>query len=222
MSALDPKRTLGALAMIEIKRVMLGSHRRLILAMCRVTSAGVSLSALVLSASAFARGRPLETALEPGLEVRHCGKVHVDRTADDGSDVEIGHREVSAEQILLLGHCRVEHLERRHENLQRLVALGGIALGRRQADGMQRPDVDAAIDLGDRPKAPLPRRRLAFQRAWIEFAIGVLLGEVERDRKRLEQHEAVVHDKGQAPVRIDGEKLRRAGADVPISIGMCS
>src|SRR5262249_6010808 len=53
--------------------------------------------------------------------------------------------------------------------------------------------------------------RLTLQRSGIKFAIGVLLGEIERDRKRLEQHEAAVHDEGQAPVWIDGEKLRRAG-----------
>src|SRR4029450_1291586 len=32
----------------------------------------------------------------------------------------------------------------------------------------------------------------------------------QRDRKRLEQGEAVVHDEGQAPVRIDSEKFGRA------------
>ena len=42
----------------------------------------------------------------------------------------------------------------------------------------------------------------------------MFLGEVERDRKRLEQHEAVVHDDRQTPVRIDGEKLRRTGTGV--------
>jgi hypothetical protein len=42
----------------------------------------------------------------------------------------------------------------------------------------------------------------------------MLLGEVERDRQRLEQHEAVVLDEGQAAVRIDFKKLRRARAGV--------
>jgi len=116
-------------------------------------------------------GWPLETAREPCLEIRHCGKVHVDSAADDRGDVEIGHREVGAEQIFLLAHCRVEDPERRHENPQRLVALDCIALGWRQAHGMQRPDIDATIDLGDGPKAPLPRRRLAFERPGVEFAI---------------------------------------------------
>src|SRR5262249_51530732 len=95
--------------------------------------------------------RPLETAREPGLEVRRCGKVHVDSTADDGRDIEIGYREPVAEQVLLLSHCRVENLERRRQNLQGLVALNGITLCRRQADGVKRPDVDATINLGDGP-----------------------------------------------------------------------
>ena len=42
----------------------------------------------------------------------------------------------------------------------------------------------------------------------------MLLGEVERDGERLEQHEAVVDDDRQPPVGVDGEKLRRAGAGV--------
>ena len=42
----------------------------------------------------------------------------------------------------------------------------------------------------------------------------MLLGEIERDGERLEQHEAIVDDDRQPPVRIDGEKLRRAGAGV--------
>src|SRR6185436_16645703 len=42
----------------------------------------------------------------------------------------------------------------------------------------------------------------------------MLLGEIERDGERLEQHEAVVDDDRQPAVRIDGEKLRRAGAGV--------
>src|SRR5215471_1066536 len=58
MFAFDPRRTLSAAAITEVERVVLGPHRRLILAMRRVTSAGVSLSALDLSASALrAAGR---------------------------------------------------------------------------------------------------------------------------------------------------------------------
>jgi hypothetical protein len=165
-----------------------------------------------LESQCLSGSRPIETAREPGLEVRYRRKVHVDSAANDRGDIKIGHREIVAEQKFLLGHCRVENLKRRRQNLQRLIAFDGITLGRRQADGVQRPDVDAAIDLGDGPKAPLPSARLTLERAGIEVAIGVLLGEIERDCKRLEQHEAVVRDEGQAPVWIDREKLRRAGA----------
>ena len=42
----------------------------------------------------------------------------------------------------------------------------------------------------------------------------MFLGEVKRDRKRLEQHEIAVDDDRQPAIRIDGEKLRRAGAGV--------
>ena len=42
----------------------------------------------------------------------------------------------------------------------------------------------------------------------------MLLGEVERDRERLEQHKAVVVDRRQPAVRIDAQEIRplRAGA----------
>ena len=42
----------------------------------------------------------------------------------------------------------------------------------------------------------------------------MLLGEVKRDRQRLEQHEAVVDDDRQPAVRIDRQKLRRARAGI--------
>ena len=42
----------------------------------------------------------------------------------------------------------------------------------------------------------------------------MLLGEIKRDRKQLEQHEAVIDDDRQPPVRIDGQKFRRARAGV--------
>src|SRR5262249_49089791 len=54
----DPKRALSGAALTELEWVVHGPHRRLILAMRWITSAGVSLSALALSASAFrAAGR---------------------------------------------------------------------------------------------------------------------------------------------------------------------
>jgi len=42
----------------------------------------------------------------------------------------------------------------------------------------------------------------------------VLLGEIKRDRKRLEQHKAVVDDAGQPAVGIERKKLGRARAGV--------
>ena len=114
----------------------------------------------------------------------------------------------------MFGHRGVEHLERRRDHLERLVALGRVAFGLRQADGVQGPDVDAAVDLGDGPKAPLPGARFGFQRGGIESAVAMLLGEVERDRQRFKQHEAVVDDDRQPAVGIDGQKLRRLGAGV--------
>ena len=155
----------------EVERAGLRAHRRLIRAMRRVTSAGVSLSALVFSASAARAAGRSRQRVSQAFRFGVADKIHVDGAADDGGDIEIGHGEVAAEQIRLLGQGRVEHLERRRDDFQRLVALGGIALGRRQAHRVQRPDIDAAIDLGDRPKAPLPRLRLAFERAGIERAV---------------------------------------------------
>src|SRR5580698_6879888 len=73
---------------------------------------------------------------------------------------------------------------------------------------MQRPDIDATIDLGDRPEAPLPCQRLTFERCGIELTGRMLLGEVQRDRERLEQYEIAVNDHRQAPVRIDRQKFR--------------
>src|SRR5262249_35108899 len=158
---------------------------------------------LGLERQCLSGSRPIETAREPGLEVRYRRKVHVDSAANDRGDVEIGHGEIIAEQIFLFGHRGVENLERRSQNLQSLVAFGGIALSRRQADSVERPNVDTAIALGDGPQAPLPRSSLPLQCARIELAVGMLLGEIERDRKRLEQHEAVVHYERQTPVWID-------------------
>ena len=45
--------------------------------------------------------------------------------------------------------------------------------------------------------------------AGIELAERMLLGEIERDRQRLEQHEAVVDDDRQPAVGIDRQKFRR-------------
>ena len=42
----------------------------------------------------------------------------------------------------------------------------------------------------------------------------MLLGEIERDGERLEQHEVAVDDHRQPAVRIDREELRRARAGV--------
>jgi hypothetical protein len=55
---------------------------------------------LGLERQCLSGSRPIETAREPGLEVRYRRKVHVDSAADDRGDIEIGHREVVAEQIL--------------------------------------------------------------------------------------------------------------------------
>ena len=52
------------------------------------------------------------------------------------------------------------------------------------------------------------RRRLVLDGGGIELAGAVLLREVHRDRERLEQHEAVVVDRGDAAVGIDGEVTR--------------
>src|SRR6185312_2195558 len=46
----------------------------------------------------------------------------------------------------------------------------------------------------------------------IEFAAGIFLGEIERDGQRLGEHEAVVVDRRQPPVRIDSEEFRLARA----------
>src|SRR6185369_11312928 len=75
---------------------------------------------------------------------------------------------------------------------------------------MQRPDVDAAVDLLHRPQAPLPGLVLAFERRRIEPA--VLLGEIERDGERFPQDETAVVDRRQATVGIDREVLRLARA----------
>src|SRR6476469_408351 len=195
MSAFDPKRTLSASALTEVERV-LGLSQTVDFGdvpgqLCRCFIVGLGLERQCLAGS-----RPIETAREPGLEVRRRRKVHVNSAANDRGHIEIGHGEVVAEQIFLFYHRDVENLEWGSQNLQSLVAFDGITLGGRQADGVKRPDVDAAIDLGDSPQAPLPSSCLTLERFRIEFAVGVLLGEVERDRKRLEQHEAVVYDEG--------------------------
>jgi len=59
-----------------------------------------------------ARGRPVEAAHQPAFEVRHRVELHVDGAADDGGDIEIGHREIAAQEIRLLRHRRVQHFER--------------------------------------------------------------------------------------------------------------
>src|SRR4029077_15332700 len=69
---------------------------------------------LGLERQCLSGSRPIETAREPSLEVRYRRKVHVDSAANDCGDIEIGHREVVAEQIFLLAYCRVENLERGH------------------------------------------------------------------------------------------------------------
>jgi hypothetical protein len=91
-----------------------------------------------------------------------------------------------------------------------LIAAGRVAVFGRQAHGVQRPDVHAAIDLLHRPQAPLPSLGFALEGGGIEAA--VLLGEIEGDRKRLPQQEAAVIDRRQAAVGIDREVFRLARA----------
>jgi len=79
---------------------------------------------------------------------------------------------------------------------------------------MQRPDIDAAVNLADRPKTPLPGFGLALQRRRVERSGCVLLGEIERDGERLEQRKAAVDDEGQPAVRINRQKLRRPRAGI--------
>src|SRR6266566_5152491 len=93
------------------------------------------------------RRRKFETALEPCRKPRRCGKIHVDRAADDRGDVEIGDREVFDQQISAAGQRIVEHLERPLQHLERLGEPLRIAILERQPPGVQRPDVDAAVDL---------------------------------------------------------------------------
>ncbi len=112
-------------------------HSRLIRAMRRVTSAGVALSDFGLELQRRARRRPVEAARKPAFQMRPRRELHVDRAADDGGDVEIGHREILAEQIRLRGHGRVQHLEWSRQDLERLLAQRRIALGRRQPHRMQ-------------------------------------------------------------------------------------
>src|SRR5262249_46885917 len=75
--------------------------------------------------------------------------------------------------------------------------------------------VAGSVDLLHRPQAPLPGLGLAFQRRRIEPPM--LLGEVKRDRQRFPQDKAIVFDRRQAAVGIDGEIVRLArpgGADL--------
>src|SRR5213080_17737 len=129
------------------------------------------------------RRRAFETALEPLRKARGCGEIHVDRAADDGGHVQVGHREFLAQQVRTAGEGALEHLERRLQHLERLGAALWVALLRWQPHGVQRPDVDPAVDLLHRPQAPLPGPGLAFERGWVELP--VLLGEIKRDRERL-------------------------------------
>src|SRR5215472_4167462 len=162
-----------------------------------------------------ARRRAFETALEPCRKARRYGEIHVDRAADDRGDVEISDGEVLAQQVRTAGKRSVEHLERRLQRLERFGKPLRIAILDWQAHRMQRPDVDAAVDLLHRPQAPLPGLGLAFQRRRIEPSM--LLGEVKRDRQRFPQDKAIVFDRRQAAVGIDGEIIRLArpgGADL--------
>jgi len=77
---------------------------------------------------------------------------------------------------------------------------------------MQRPDVHPAIDLVERPQAPLPGLRLAFEGRGVKPAGRMLLREVKGDGERFPQHEAAVVDCRQATVGIDGQKFRRLRA----------
>jgi hypothetical protein len=144
-------------------------------------------------------------------------QIHVDGAADHRRHVEVGDGEALAEEIGPAGERAVEHAERRLQHLERLGELLAVAVLGRQAHGVQRPDVDAAVDLLHRPQAPFPALRLALECGRIERAGGVLLGEIERDRQRLPQHEAVVVDRRQAAVGIEREIIgaaRAGGADL--------
>ena len=54
----------------------------------------------------------------------------------------------------------------------------GVPFGGRQANGVERPDIDAAIDLGDSPQRPLPAARFAFKARGMKRSETVLLGEI--------------------------------------------
>src|SRR4029077_4537664 len=160
----------------------------------------------------FARRRTFEAARQPVFQVWPRRQIHIDRAVDYGGDVDVGDGEIRSEQIRILRYRRIEHLKRRREHSERFVTQCRVAFVRRQPDRMQRPDIDAAIDLGHRPEAPLPEARLVFERGGIERAERIFLGEVERNRQRFRQHELAVDNDRQPPIGIERQEFGAARA----------
>ncbi len=191
------------------------SYRRLMRAIRRMESGGDASSDICRRRRASSAAGRSRQRLSQSPQARRCGEVHLDRPADHRGDVEIGDGEIIADEIRLLGERLVEHLERPLDHLERLRELGRIAIFDRQADRMQRPDVDSAIDLVERPKRPLPGLGLGFGRCRIEAAERMLLRQIERDREQLPQDEAVIGDRRQPAIGIDRQEFRSPGAGRP-------
>jgi hypothetical protein len=113
---------------MRIPALRLGiDHKRLLRAIARVTSSGTA-----SSASWRMRRGALEATPEPGTESRRRRQVHVDRPADHRRHVEVGDREVVAEQIGTVRERTVEHPERPFQHLERLGKPLRVALSGRQ------------------------------------------------------------------------------------------
>ena len=117
--------------------------------------------------------------------------------------VQVGDRELVAEQILLAGERAVEHAQRGPELVLGEPRGGLVALVRRQEQAVHQHHEERRLDLGHAPEAPLHRARLVFQRRGVETRLVVLLREIQVDRHGLEQRDVAVDQRRHAAVRID-------------------
>src|SRR5438105_1321126 len=170
-----------------------------------------------------AGGRALGAILQPFGDFREWRHVDPGRAGpgEDAGDVEIGDGEIGAEQVGGAAEHTVEHAERLRERFLGGVRCGEIAVALGIDRTVHHRGQHRALDLGHAPEAPLPGPRLILDPARIEPARAVFLGEIEVDRHRLPQDEAVIVDDRNMPVGIQRKvrwRARLAGREIDLDV----
>jgi hypothetical protein len=150
-------------------------------------------------------GRPRQATVEPGTGIWEGAEVELDRLgpAADRRQVQVGHSELRAEEILAVLQGAVQYVKRLGQRLLRLDDGLGLALVGRRHEHVDQDGEEGPLDLGHAPEAPLMADRLVLETGREESFLAVLGGEIEVDRHRFEELEVAVDQGRHLAVGID-------------------